>query len=448
MWGHLLDPDVLVKAVASGRQKGEQPDVAARRAALRRPQGRAAPADHDVRPDPGVHRQPRGGRRGPRRRRRAARRAVRQLARRHHHARRHQVRVTKKLEAVVHTTDRARPRSRSSATTTATRPGCCPRTTRSSRRSASPTRPAGSSRAGRRSTARSRSSCGCSTASITDAIDKGHLRRPTAEDPLRIVDLGCGNAYLTFAAQRFLTDVRELPVRLTGVDVKEQSREHNSAVAAELGVDAEFVVGTIGGVDARPGARGGARPARLRHRDRRGAGPGGRVGRPAGARRALLPPRHRRPAAQGADPVAVRHAHPARHPPRAARRHPDRRAAGLADAAAGLPGRRRAVRREPAHAAQHHAARGPHRRPGQGRLGAQGVRRAGRPPGASSPQLAELLERLMLDRVRRRWLVAGAVRARRRRRRRRTPAPRSVFTLPGPGDRRVQRAGGRATGCS
>ena len=42
-------------------------------------------------------------------------------------------------------------------------------------------------------------------ASITDAIDKGHLRRPTAEDPLRIVDLGCGNAYLTFAAQRFLT---------------------------------------------------------------------------------------------------------------------------------------------------------------------------------------------------------------------------------------------------
>ena len=37
-------------------------------------------------------------------------------------------------------------------------------------------------------------------ASITDALDKGHLRRPTAEEPLRIVDLGCGNAYLTFAA--------------------------------------------------------------------------------------------------------------------------------------------------------------------------------------------------------------------------------------------------------
>ena len=88
--------------------------------------------------------------------------------------------------------------------------------------------------------------------SITDAVDKGHLRRPTVEDPLRIVDLGCGNAYLTFAAERYLTGVRKLPVRLTGVDVKEQSREHNSAVAAELGVEADFVVGTIGGVALDP----------------------------------------------------------------------------------------------------------------------------------------------------------------------------------------------------
>ena len=36
--------------------------------------------------------------------------------------------------------------------------------------------------------------------------------------------------------------------------MKEQSREHNAAVAAELGIDADFVVGTIGGValDRRP----------------------------------------------------------------------------------------------------------------------------------------------------------------------------------------------------
>ena len=89
-------------------------------------------------------------------------------------------------------------------------------------------------------------------ASITDALDKGHLRRPTAEEPLRIVDLGCGNAYLTFAAQRYLTSVRDLAVVVTGVDVKEQSREHNSAVAADLGVDAEFVVGSISGAQLDP----------------------------------------------------------------------------------------------------------------------------------------------------------------------------------------------------
>jgi SAM-dependent methyltransferase len=84
-------------------------------------------------------------------------------------------------------------------------------------------------------------------AAISDALAGGHLRTPTADDPLRIVDLGCGNAYLTFAAQRYLGSVRGLPVHLVGVDVKEQSREHNSAVAEKLGIDAEFVVGSIAG---------------------------------------------------------------------------------------------------------------------------------------------------------------------------------------------------------
>ncbi|HWJ08902.1 MAG TPA: SAM-dependent methyltransferase [Nocardioides sp.] len=82
--------------------------------------------------------------------------------------------------------------------------------------------------------------------SVADARARGHLRRPTPEDPLRIVDLGCGNGYLTFAAHRFLTEQRDLPVRLTGVDVKEQSRDHNASVAAGLGIDATFVAGAIG----------------------------------------------------------------------------------------------------------------------------------------------------------------------------------------------------------
>ncbi len=89
-------------------------------------------------------------------------------------------------------------------------------------------------------------------AAVTEAVEKGQLRRPTPDQPLRVADLGCGNAYLTLAAERYLAGVRGLPVHLVGVDVKEQSREHNERVAAELGLDAEFVVGTIGEADLDP----------------------------------------------------------------------------------------------------------------------------------------------------------------------------------------------------
>jgi len=91
--------------------------------------------------------------------------------------------------------------------------------------------------------------------SVSEALSTGRLRRPTDEDPLRVVDLGCGNAYLTFTAYRYLTSVRGLPVAMTGVDVREQSRDHNSAVAAELGLAAgsmEFVVGDIATVALEP----------------------------------------------------------------------------------------------------------------------------------------------------------------------------------------------------
>lgn len=63
---------------------------------------------------------------------------------------------------------------------------------------------------------------------------------------LRVVDLGCGNAHLSFAAYRYLTKIRGLAVTLIGVDVKRQARERNNALAAELGWDGvHFVEGTI-----------------------------------------------------------------------------------------------------------------------------------------------------------------------------------------------------------
>ncbi len=76
------------------------------------------------------------------------------------------------------------------------------------------------------------------SAAIEDAQRTGRLRTPTDDEPLRVVDLGCGNAYLTFAAHAWLR--ARMPVRLVGVDVKEQSRRHNTEVAERLGVSDEL----------------------------------------------------------------------------------------------------------------------------------------------------------------------------------------------------------------
>lgn len=88
-------------------------------------------------------------------------------------------------------------------------------------------------------------------AALDDARSSGRLRTPTSEDPLRIVDLGCGNAYLTFAADRHLTAGRGLAVTLIGIDVKEQAHRRNTAIARELGVDdrVTFVRGEIDTVE-------------------------------------------------------------------------------------------------------------------------------------------------------------------------------------------------------
>jgi SAM-dependent methyltransferase len=68
----------------------------------------------------------------------------------------------------------------------------------------------------------------------------------TLPSPLRVVDLGCGNAYLTFAAYRYLADLGA-KVQVVGVDVRADQRERNTALAADLGcADAvSFVAGTI-----------------------------------------------------------------------------------------------------------------------------------------------------------------------------------------------------------
>jgi SAM-dependent methyltransferase len=75
---------------------------------------------------------------------------------------------------------------------------------------------------------------------VDQAIALGPGDALSVDRPLEVVDLGCGNAYLTFGAFRFLTTVRGLPVHVVGVDVKAQSRVHNSEIAAALGVAGEL----------------------------------------------------------------------------------------------------------------------------------------------------------------------------------------------------------------
>lgn len=54
-----------------------------------------------------------------------------------------------------------------------------------------------------------------------------------SDRPLRVVDLGCGNAYLTFAAYRYLCE--RGPVDIVGIDVRPQARERNNELASQLG---------------------------------------------------------------------------------------------------------------------------------------------------------------------------------------------------------------------
>ncbi|MFN2489592.1 MAG: SAM-dependent methyltransferase [Actinomycetota bacterium] len=68
--------------------------------------------------------------------------------------------------------------------------------------------------------------------------------------PLRVVDLGCGRAHLTFAAYHFLNNVVGVPASVVGVDSSEDSIRRNRALAERLGWDRiEFRNQLIGDLD-------------------------------------------------------------------------------------------------------------------------------------------------------------------------------------------------------
>ena len=63
---------------------------------------------------------------------------------------------------------------------------------------------------------------------------------------LRILDFGCGKSYLTFAIYYYLKVLKGYPVRITGLDLKEDVIRHCNELAVKYGYDKlEFLCGDI-----------------------------------------------------------------------------------------------------------------------------------------------------------------------------------------------------------
>ena len=58
---------------------------------------------------------------------------------------------------------------------------------------------------------------------------------PEKKEKLSIVDLGCGHAYLTFATHQYLRKAG-VDAHVIGIDVRENSRDRNNAIAKKLGI--------------------------------------------------------------------------------------------------------------------------------------------------------------------------------------------------------------------
>jgi SAM-dependent methyltransferase len=65
-------------------------------------------------------------------------------------------------------------------------------------------------------------------------VESGGLEQVT-DEPLRLVDCGCGSAHLTFAVYHYLDHVLGRPVQMVGVDVNRELLARQSALADQLG---------------------------------------------------------------------------------------------------------------------------------------------------------------------------------------------------------------------
>lgn len=74
----------------------------------------------------------------------------------------------------------------------------------------------------------------------------GSLTGGSSPRELTVVDFGCGKSYLTFAVYHYLSNIKKLPVRIIGLDLKEDVIAECSNLAARYGYDKlHFAVGDI-----------------------------------------------------------------------------------------------------------------------------------------------------------------------------------------------------------
>ncbi|MFN0277329.1 MAG: class I SAM-dependent methyltransferase [Pyrinomonadaceae bacterium] len=82
---------------------------------------------------------------------------------------------------------------------------------------------------------------------LATLVDKSELRD---KRELKIIDMGSGKGYLTFAAYEYFTNIRGVDVQITGVDTKSELVELGNDVAKASDFDGlEFVVGSIADFD-------------------------------------------------------------------------------------------------------------------------------------------------------------------------------------------------------
>jgi SAM-dependent methyltransferase len=71
---------------------------------------------------------------------------------------------------------------------------------------------------------------------LNSAIEAKQIEKPTIAKPLVIADLGCGNAYLTFAVHQYLRSI-EMPVHVIGIDIRPESLKRNNEIAKKLKIE-------------------------------------------------------------------------------------------------------------------------------------------------------------------------------------------------------------------